>query len=337
MRARSSLITSPHQGSPVFDICKFFYRYLQISYFLINLVPQIRNCMANSVDDLLKKTFIKLRSDYGFKRAFSSPQHADVLKKFLNALFEGKMVITDVTFKDKEVLPPDKNGKRVVYDAYCTTSTGYHFIVEMQQEQSVLFGKRMVFYISSCIFRQGESGGSYKFDPVYLIVITDFDMRPLKKQLVNELVLMERNSHVVFTEDFKIFFLSLEQVSEDWDECKTELEKRLYLIKNMENLNKESKPYKSKGYEEMFKASEIASMAAEDIVAYRSSIMIEMEHQSELEFKKEEGREEGLAEGRAEGEMEAMIRIAKKMKAKGSSPEEIFALTDLPISEIQKL
>ncbi len=68
---------------------------------------------------LLKKTFIKLRSDYGFKRAFSSPQHAEVLKKFLNALFEGKMVITDVTFKDKEVLPPDKNGKRVVYDAYC--------------------------------------------------------------------------------------------------------------------------------------------------------------------------------------------------------------------------
>lgn len=281
--------------------------------------------MENSVDDLLKKTFIKLRSDYGFKRAFGQPAHSDVLKKFLNALFEGKMEITDVTFKDKEVLPPDKDGKRIVYDAYCTTSTGYHFIVEMQQEQSLLFGKRMVFYISSCIFRQGESGGSYKFDPVYLIVITDFDMRPLEKRLVNELVLMERDTHVVFTEDFKIFFLSLEQVGDDWDDCKTELEKRLYLIKNMENLNKESKPYKTKGYEDMFNASEIASMAAEDIVAYRNSIMIEMERRSELEFKREEGRLEGKLE------------VARGMKNGGMPLGDIMLYTGLSEQQIAAL
>ncbi len=289
--------------------------------------------MGNSVDELLKKTFIKLRSDYGFKRAFGSPEHADVLKKFLNALFEGKMQIIDVTFKDKEVLPPDKDGKRIVYDAYCTTSTGYHFIVEMQQEQSVLFGKRMIFYISSCVFRQGESGGSYKFEPVYLIVITDFDMRPLEKRLVNELVLMERDTHVVFTEDFKIFFLSLEQVSDDWDSCKTELEKRLYLIKNMENLNKESKPYMAKEYEEMFKASEIASMAAEDIVAYRNSIMIEMERQSELEFKKEEGREEGIRIGEERGKLE----VARGMKKGGMNLGDIMLYTGLSEQQISAL
>ncbi len=183
----------------------------------------------------------------------------------------------------------------------------------------------MVFYISSCDLRVGDSGCSYKFETVYLIVITDFDMRPLKKQLVNEIVLMERNTHVVFTEDFKIFFLSLEQVSDDWENCKTELEKRLYLIKNMENLNKESKPYKSKEYEEMFNASEIASMAAEDIVAYRSSIMIEMEHQSELEFKKEEGREEGKLE------------VARKMKEGGMKLGDIMLFTGLTEQQIQEL
>ncbi|MDE6290313.1 MAG: Rpn family recombination-promoting nuclease/putative transposase, partial [Muribaculaceae bacterium] len=242
-----------------------------------------------TVEDLLGKTFIKLRSDYGFKRAFGSPEHAEVLRKFLNALFEDRMEVTDITFHDKEVLPPDSNGKRIVYDAYCTTSTGYHFVVEMQQDQSVLFGKRMLFYISSCIFRQGESGGSYNFDPVYLIVVTDFDMRPFERRLVNEVVLMERDTHVVFTEDFRIFFLSLSQVSDDWDCCESELERQLYLIKNMEKLNKESKPYVSREYEDMFNASEIASMAAEDIVAYRNSIMIEMERQSALEFAKEEG------------------------------------------------
>lgn len=176
-----------------------------------------------------------------------------MLRKFLNALFDGKMVVDTITFKDKEVLPPDKNGKRIVYDACCTTTSGYHFIVEMQQEPSVLFGKRMVFYLSSCIFRQGESGGCYKFAPVYLIVITDFDMKPFEMRLVNEIVLMERNIHVSFSEDIKIYFLSLNQVSEEWDNCKSELERRLYIIKNLENLDKESKPYKSGENKEILK------------------------------------------------------------------------------------
>lgn len=57
------------------------------------------------------------------------------------------------------------------------------------------------------------------------------------------------------------------KVSNDWDDCKTELERRLYLIKNMENLNKNSKPYLTGEYDEMFNAAEMASMAAEDIVA----------------------------------------------------------------------
>ncbi len=123
------------------------------------------------------------------------------------------MVITNVTFLDKEVLPADPKGKRLYYDAYCTTTTGHHFIVEMQRKPSELFGKRMVFYISSCVFRQGVKGKTYDFKPVYLIVITDFDMKPLEHRLVNEVLLMEKDTHIVFSKDFKIYFLSLAQVS----------------------------------------------------------------------------------------------------------------------------
>lgn len=293
--------------------------------------------MENTVDDLLNKTFIKLRSDYGFKRAFASEEHSEVLKKFLNALFEGEMEVTDITFQNKEVLPADPNGKRLFYDAYCTTSTGYHFVVEMQQKQSKLFGKRMVFYISSCIFRQGVVGRSYEFEPVYLIVITDFDMKPFEKRLINEVVLMEKKTHIVFSEDFRIYFLSLAQVSSEWDNCKTELEKRLYLIKNMENLNKKSKPYLSGEFEEMFDASEIASMAQEDIVEYRNSILMEMEKQSELNFAKEEGLMIGKEEGIKIGEEKGKMEVALQMKKKGMSLGDIMLFTGLTKEQISLL
>ncbi len=293
--------------------------------------------MENTVDDLLNKTFIKLRSDYGFKRAFASEEHSEVLKKFLNALFEGEMEVTDITFQNKEVLPADPNGKRLFYDAYCTTSTGYHFVVEMQQKQSKLFGKRLVFYISSCIFRQGVVGRSYEFEPVYLIVITDFDMKPFEKRLINEVVLMEKKTHIVFSEDFRIYFLSLAQVSSEWDNCKTELEKRLYLIKNMENLNKKSKPYLSGEFEEMFDASEIASMAQEDIVEYRNSILMEMEKQSELNFAKEEGLMIGKEEGIKIGEEKGKMEVALQMKKKGMSLGDIMLFTGLTKEQISLL
>ncbi len=310
---------------------------LEVSIIFINLVAQNVNHMENTVDDLLNKTFIKLRSDYGFKRAFASEEHSEVLKKFLNALFEGEMEVTDITFQNKEVLPADPNGKRLFYDAYCTTSTGYHFVVEMQQKQSKLFGKRMVFYISSCIFRQGVVGRSYEFEPVYLIVITDFDMKPFEKRLINEVVLMEKKTHIVFSEDFRIYFLSLAQVSSEWDNCKTELEKRLYLIKNMENLNKKSKPYLSGEFEEMFDASEIASMAQEDIVEYRNSILMEMEKQSELNFAKEEGLMIGKEEGIKIGEEKGKMEVALQMKKKGMSLGDIMLFTGLTKEQISLL
>lgn len=244
-------------------------------------------------------------------------------------MLEYSFLKREITFQNKEILPPDRNGKRIYYDAYCTTSTGHHFVVEMQRKPSKDFGQRMIFYISSCVFRQGERGKSYRFNPVYLIVVTDFDMRPLERRLVNEVVLMERNTHVVFSEDFHIFFLSLARVSEEWDDCSTELERQLYLIKNMEKLNKESKPYKTGEYDELFKASEMASMAMEDIVEYRNSIMAEMERESELEFAKEEGREEGKEEGKLE--------VARNMKEKGYGLGDIMLLTGVSEEQIRTL
>ncbi len=101
----------------------------------------------------------------------------------------------------------------------------------------------------------------------------------------------------------------------------------------MENLNKESKPYKTKGYEEMFNASEIASMAAEDIVAYRNSIMIEMERQSELEFKKEEGIKIGEEKGKLKGKFE----VDKKMKDGDMDLGDIMLYTGLSEAQIAAL
>ncbi len=97
----------------------------------------------------------------------------------------------------------------------------------------------------------------------------------------------------------------------------------------MENLNKNSKPYLSGEYDEMFDAAEIASMAAEDIVAYRNSILDEMERASEIKFAKEEGIQLGEEKGKLE--------VARKMKKSGVEIGDIMLYTGLSEEQIATL
>ena len=113
----------------------------------------------------------------------------------------------------------------------------------------------------------------------------------------------------------------------------------------MEKLNKKSKPYKTGEYSEMFNASEIASMAAEDIVEYRNSIMIEMERESELEFAKEEGREKGreegiekgIEQGIEQGIEKAKLEVARNMKNRGIRIGDIMLCTGLSEKQVNAL
>ncbi len=97
----------------------------------------------------------------------------------------------------------------------------------------------------------------------------------------------------------------------------------------MENLNKNSKPYLTGEYDEMFNAAEIASMANEDIVAYRNSILQEMERESEIKYAKEEGIQLGEERG--------ILSVARKMKQSGVEFGDIMLYTGLTEQQIDSL
>ena len=64
-------------------------------------------------------------------------------------------------------------------------------------------------------------------------------------------------------------------------------------------------------------------------------------HEQGLEQGRSEGLEQGIAQGRTEGEASGRaaekLEMAKAMKAKGYSADEILELTGLPIEEIEEL
>ncbi len=149
--------------------------------------------------------------------------------------------------------------------------------------------------------------------------------------MIKEILLADRNTHEIYSETLQLIFLSLPEVPEEWDDCQTELEKLLYIIKNMENMTKQSKPYLSGEFDEIFEASKTEKLSPEEAVAYSESYYKELDNQSAIRFAAEKSRNEGRKEGRKEGRSEGLIegalnelkKIVTSMRSQGLSNDVI--------------
>lgn len=298
-----------------------------------NTKPKQRSFGEARSADPMEKEFIRLLTDFGFKRVFGSRKRTGILKRFLNALFEGEMRITTVTFQEKELMPEHEEGKKIIYDIYCTTDTDEHFILEMQQVETENFPDRILFYVSRAIVDQVAKGQNYLIAPVYCIVITDFNLSTMSPSLKKDIVLTDRYSNEVYTDKERVIFVSLKEVPDEWEKCETELLRLLYLIKNMEKLSKESKSYQSGEYDEIFTASATGSLTNEEAEAYSQSYFREIDQRSAISFAEKQGMEQGMEQG----ELLMLTKNVESMRSYGVTDTEIARLLNQPLEVISSI
>ena len=138
--------------------------------------------MKAKTDSPIKTEFINLQTDFGFKHVFGSLKHKSLLIRFLNALFKDLLTVNDVTYHDKEILPTEEKGKRIVYDVYCTSKSKRKdslLFPSNQLSYSPPFEERMVYYVSQMVSRQGRAGWDYTLDPVFAVAVLDFNFSHL--------------------------------------------------------------------------------------------------------------------------------------------------------------
>lgn len=202
------------------------------------------------------KPFIDVKLDYGFKWFFGQLKRKHILIRYLNAIFEraGRdIVVENIDYHDKEILPEEEEGKKIVYDIYCSSPKGHHFIVEMQNIDSVLFYNRILFYTAKVLAGEGESGWNYNLEPVFSIVVSNFNVRNIPKQLFHDIVLYDKETNAEFSDKLNIFFICLPELPKTWKECKTEFERLTYLVDRIGGLTKDSEEYKDTGYRDFLK------------------------------------------------------------------------------------
>ena len=181
--------------------------------------------------------FINPFTDVGFKRIFGQEVNKDLLMDFLNELLAGEERIEEIRFMDKEQLPDNEQDRGIIYDIFCRTEDGRHLIIEMQNDSQTYFRNRSLFYACRGIVRQGRRGRDWRYalDAVYCINFCNFASMG---KLRSDFLLMDWETKEVFTDRIRLIYIEFPFFTKTEQECGTELEQWIYILKNMETLEK---------------------------------------------------------------------------------------------------
>ena len=317
--------------------------------------------------------YINPYTDYGFKYLFGTEPNKEFTLAFVNEMLRGKEVIKSLTLIPSEQLGDTKEDRRAVFDVYAETERGEKIIIEMQKADQQYFKDRSVYYSSFPIRSQGEKG-KWKFGlkAVYTIGILDFvfdEDKDDEEYYHHEVKLMDVKKKTVFYNNLTYIYLEMPKFKKTEDELETLFDKWLYALKNLPLLLERPAALQERIFMKFFDVAQTANLSKEEYAKYCESEKIYHDLDGAFRTASQkgftrgvmkghaeghaEGLAEGLTKGRAEGLAEGLtkglakgltkgrdernLEIARKMKSRGMSFDEIAEMTDLTVDEIEKL
>ena len=298
----------------------------------------------------IEDKYISLLTDFGFKRIFGTDLNKDLLISFLNALFEGSHVITDVKYLNTEHLGDIHTERKAIFDVYCETENGEKFIVEMQNAFQEFFKDRSLFYSTFPIREQGVKGSDWDFhlNHVYTIALLNFDMHDPafdRDQLSHTVKLCDTYTHKVFYDKLDFIYVEIAKFDKTVDELSTTFEKWLYVLKNLSRLDNQPQSLRDKVFDRLFTQAEIAKFNPRELREYEDSRKayrdlkncLDTAMREGIEKGRTEGRAEGRAEGIAEGRAEGIAIAVKAMYSNGMNVEAIAATMNMTSEKVKEI
>jgi predicted transposase/invertase (TIGR01784 family) len=300
----------------------------------------------------MSSTFINPFTDFGFKKIFGEEASKPHLIDFLNSLLPQYAQIAELSFKNLEQLPRSEDDRKAVYAIYCRGENGESFIVELQKIKQINFKDRTLYYATFPIQDQAVKGEwDYRLKAVYCVGILGFtfdDDKANQKEVLHTVKLKDQNNQDFYD---KLTFLYLEMPNFDkpLEKLETRLDKWLYFIKNLEDLQSIPELFKTEeAFLSAFETAKIANLEPRERDSYENSLKILRDNYSALKSAVDEaearGKEAGILEGREAGILEEKARatqrfleIARNLRAAGLTNEQIKAATGLTDTDLEKL
>ena len=293
------------------------------------------------MSEIIKAKYIDLMVDWSFKRVFGTEVNKDILIEFLKVVFP-QFAITDITYIPTEQLGIMEDDRKAIFDVLCKTEDDKTFLVEMQRGAQKHFFERALYYTSFPIMKQGkkaiakeeEGAGPWDFslDGVFFLGILDFEYEQ-DEMTEHRYQLLETKTFKQMTDKLEFVFVEVAKFNKSEDELETDLDKWLYLLKNMSTLLERPAALRDRVFGRLFDVAEYARLDDEERKNYVEAMNTARDTYNQIAYAHETGHKEGREEGREEKAYE----IARKMIAKGLDVDTIAELTGLTKDEILTL
>jgi predicted transposase/invertase (TIGR01784 family) len=144
-----------------------------------------------------------------------------------------------------------------------------------------------------------------------------------------DIKLTDTETKEVFYDKLTFIYLEMPKFNKTLDELQTRFDKWLYVIRNLNRLDRVPEKLRERIFDKLFETAEIAKFTPEQIRSYEDSLKYYQDMKNSLDTAKEEGIEKGVEKGKLE--------IARKALSKGMSLEDIMDLTGLTREQVEKL
>lgn len=270
--------------------------------------------------------YINPFTDYGFKRLFGEELNKDLLLDFLNELLkEEQGQIKDLTYLKTEQLGTTDIDRKAIFDLYCENERGEKFIVELQKTKQNFFKDRTVYYSTFPIKEQAKRADwDYELKAIYTIAILDFVFDADKAEpnkFRYDVKLTDVETKKVFYDKLTFIYLEMPKFNKSVDELETRFDKWLYVIRNLNKLDRIPDKLREQIFDKLFETAEIAKFTLDQIRSYEDSLKYYRDLKNSLDTARDE----------------KAIEIAKNMIKKGFTYSEISELTGLSQIQLKNL
>ncbi len=282
-----------------------------------------------------KEKYINPFTDYGFKRLFGEEPSKDLLLDFLNELLgaeQGK--IKELTYLKSDRLGSSEEERKAIFDLYCENEKGEKFIVELQKTKQKFFKDRTVYYSSFPIREQAQRGSDWDFElkAVYTVAILDFvfdEDKHQKEKYRYNVKLSDIETYKIFYDKLTFVYLEMPKFNKAVNELTTRFDKWMFIIRNLNKLDRIPEELREGIFERLFEVAEIAKFTPEEVQSYENSLKTYRDLKNSIDTAREEGEIKGKIEGKVE--------IVKEMLKEGEPIDKIIKYTGLTKDQIKKI
>lgn len=199
----------------------------------------------------------------------------------------------------------------------------------MQKSKQNFFKDRTVYYSTFPIREQAKRADwNFELKAVYTIAILDFVFDSDKNEPEKfryDVKLQDIETNKVFYDKLTFIYLEMPKFKKSIDELATRFEKWLYLIRNLNQLERIPESLRERIFEKVFETAEIAKFTPEQVLSYEDSLKYYRDLKNSLDTAREEGEANGIQ------------KVTRNMLSLGLSMEMISKATGLSEEEISRL